>query len=129
MEANPYDPPENMEPASQSPPGARTTIAHWLTVCSLAILVYPALALSIAWFRAWQLDYYPFQGKRGLDGPWDHLPEVELWVHSAMNVPLLAVPTSFIAACFRPTAPRFVFVLAGIGVSYLVAVSHYWLID
>ena len=107
----------------------RAAAARCLTVCSVGILVYPALTLSIAWFRAWQLGYYPFRGMRGIDGPWDHLPEVEIWVHSAMEIPLLAVPVSLVAACIRPRAVQFALVPAGIGVSFFVAMTHYWLID
>ena len=107
----------------------RDRVCHWLSVFAVALLAWLVLALSVAWLRAWQLGYYPFAGERGIDGPWDHLPEVSLLVHSAMAVPLLAIPLLLIAAACRPSLGRFAFLLGGVGIVFLVWETHYWLVD
>ena len=116
-----------MESATSIPTVDR--VCRGLSILAVALLAWPVVALSVAWLRAWQLGYYPFVGERGMNGPWDHLPEVNLWVHSAMTVPLLAIPFLVVAAACRPSLARFALGLGGVGIVVLVWETHYWLVD
>ena len=112
----------------------RNSIARWLVVVSLGLLMCGYLAIAGAWIYAFQTERIPnvadaAQYSRTGHGPWDHVSDLAQIVEHGMAAPFFAMIPALASMLVRRRT--FTAVLIGVCIISWLALmyTHFWLID
>jgi hypothetical protein len=109
----------------------RASIARWLNVLTMALLLCAGLFLVYAWWSAWQQGDIPatWGDFPGNHGPWRHIGNLRASLTLALMMPLCAMVPAVLSLLINPTGKALALAAISFATFMLLISTHYWLID
>lgn len=105
--------------------------ARWLALASLTLIFYAALLLIYLGVCAWRMGYDPpVQADfAGGDGPWKHLPVLQVPLADLLEKPVFAAAFALLSWLLRPRRTTFVLLAVSVALVVLLNWQCRWLIE